>query len=300
MSPGFRLACIQTCSGNDMAENIAAASSLVREAHAADADLIALPECVAMMEMGRAKIIAASATVDAHPALAAFRALAAELGVWLLAGSLSVTLGEDGEDRVANRSFLLDRRGAVVAHYDKIHMFDVDLAGGESYRESTTYRPGAAAVLAETPFGRLGMTVCYDLRFPQLYRALAQAGAELLAVPSAFTRQTGAAHWHVLLRARATLAGSMSAITKPGSSPPSASTSPQGSTISEWPKVRRSPECRPHCAGAMTKQPVSIARARNSTCQWASPVTLVNAEGTDNITAPSCARARYRYGNRRS
>ena len=207
MSAGFRLACIQTCSGNDMAENIAAASSLVREAHAADADLIALPECVAMMEMGRAKIIAASATVDAHPALAAFRALAAELGVWLLAGSLSVTLGEDGEDRVANRSFLLDRRGAVVAHYDKIHMFDVDLAGGESYRESTTYRPGAAAVLAETPFGRLGMTVCYDLRFPQLYRALAQAGAELLAVPSAFTRQTGAAHWHVLLRARAVETG---------------------------------------------------------------------------------------------
>ncbi len=206
MSAGFRLACIQTSSGNDMAENIAAASTLVRAAHAADADLIALPECVAMMEMGRAKIIAKSATVDAHPALTAFRALAAQLGVWLLAGSLTVDLGEDGEDgedRVANRSFLLDRRGAVVAHYDKIHMFDVDLAGGESYRESTTYRPGGSAVLAETPFGRLGMTVCYDLRFPQLYRALARAGAELLAVPSAFTRQTGAAHWHVLLRARA-------------------------------------------------------------------------------------------------
>ena len=206
MSAAFRLACIQTSSGNDMAENIAAASTLVRAAHAADADLIALPECVAMMEMGRAKILAKSATVDAHPALAAFRALAAQLGVWLLAGSLTVDLGEDGEDgedRVANRSFLLDAHGGIVAHYDKIHMFDVDLAGGESYRESTTYRPGGSAVLAETPFGALGMTVCYDLRFPQLYRALARAGAELLAVPSAFTRQTGAAHWHVLLRARA-------------------------------------------------------------------------------------------------
>ncbi len=207
MSAKFRLACIQTSSGNDMAANIAAASALVRQAHAADAGLIALPECVAMMEMGRAKIIAASATVDAHPALAAFRALAAELGVWLLAGSLSVNLGEDGEDRVANRSFLLDGRGGIVAWYDKIHMFDVDLAGGESYRESTTYRPGGSAVLAETRFGRIGMTVCYDLRFPQLYRALAQAGAELLAVPSAFTRQTGAAHWHVLLRARAVETG---------------------------------------------------------------------------------------------
>ncbi len=206
MSAAFRLACIQTSSGNDMADNIAAASSLVRAARAAGADLIALPECVAMMEMGRAKIIAKAATVDAHPALAAFRALAAELGVWLLAGSLTVKLGEDGEDgedRVANRSFLLDGHGGIVAHYDKIHMFDVDLAGGESYRESTTYRPGGSAVVAETPFGRLGMTVCYDVRFPQLYRALAQAGAELLAVPSAFTRQTGEAHWHVLLRARA-------------------------------------------------------------------------------------------------
>ena len=200
MSAKFRLACIQTSSGNDMAANIAAASALVREARAANADLIALPECVAMMEVGRANIVAAAATADAHPALAAFRALAAELGVWLLAGSLTVDLGED---RVANRSFLLDGHGGIVAWYDKIHMFDVDLAGGESYRESTTYRPGASAVVAATPFGGLGMTVCYDLRFPQLYRALAQAGAELLAVPSAFTRQTGAAHWHVLLRARA-------------------------------------------------------------------------------------------------
>ncbi len=204
MSGAFRLACVQTNSGNDMAANIAAASALVRAAHADGADLISLPECVAMMETGRANILARAESEDHHPALAAFRDLAAELGVWLLAGSLTIDIGED---RVANRLYLLDSAGGIHARYDKIHMFDVDLAGGESYRESSTYRPGEAAVVAETPFGRLGMTVCYDLRFPQLYRALAQAGAGLLAVPSAFTRQTGEAHWHVLLRARAIEAG---------------------------------------------------------------------------------------------
>ncbi len=200
MSQAFRLACIQTNSGNDMAANIAASSDLVRAAHAEGAELIALPECVSMMEMGRANIIRAAAPEDSHPALLAYRTLAAELGVWLLAGSLSVATFED---RVANRLFLLDSSGGIVAAYDKIHMFDVDLAGGESYRESTTYRPGDRAIVAQTPFGALGMTVCYDLRFPQLYRALAKAGADLLAVPSAFTRQTGEAHWEVLLRARA-------------------------------------------------------------------------------------------------
>ncbi len=200
MSRAFRLACIQTNSGNDMAANITAASQLVRAAHGEGGELIALPECVAMMETGRANIIAKAAAEDAHPALAAFRELAAELGVWMLAGSLTVDVGED---RVANRLFLIDAAGAVAARYDKIHMFDVDLSGGESYRESSTYRPGETAMLADTPFGALGMTVCYDLRFPQLYRALAQAGAGMLAVPSAFTRQTGEAHWHVLLRARA-------------------------------------------------------------------------------------------------
>ncbi len=200
MSGRFRLACIQTSSGNDMAANVAAASRLVLAARDAGADFIALPECVSMMESGRDKIVANAAPADDHPALAAFRALAADTGAWLLVGSLSVDVGGD---RVANRCFLLDGQGAIAAWYDEIHMFDADLAGGESYRESHTYRPGGAAVLAATPFGLLGLTICYDLRFPQLYRALAQAGAELLAVPSAFTRPTGAAHWHVLLQARA-------------------------------------------------------------------------------------------------
>jgi len=196
----FRLACVQTNSGNDMAANVTAASELARAARAAGADFIAFPECVAMMEMGRANVRAKAAPEASHMALAGFRDLARETGAWLLAGTLTVTT--DGE-RVANRSFLIDAAGGVVARYDKIHMFDVDLEGGESYRESATYRPGEEARVVATPFGTLGMTVCYDMRFPQLYRALASAGATLFSVPSAFTRPTGKAHWEVLLRARA-------------------------------------------------------------------------------------------------
>jgi predicted amidohydrolase len=135
-----------------------------------------------------------------EPALAAFRGLARETGAWLLVGSLAIRLGPE---TLANRSFLLDDAGRIVARYDKIHMFDVDLPGGESYRESALYRPGARAVVADTPWGRLGMTVCYDLRFPYLYRTLAHAGAVMLTIPAAFTKFTGQAHWHVLLRARA-------------------------------------------------------------------------------------------------
>ncbi len=195
----FRLACVQVSAGNDMAANIAATEKLVRAA-AREADLVALPECVVMLEPNRKLAIEKAAPEIAHPALAAFRAMARDTGKWTLVGSLTVRL--DG-DQLANRSFLLDAAGNIVARYDKIHMFDVQLPGGESYRESATYRPGAAAQVVATPFGVLGMTVCYDVRFPQLYRTLAHAGAELISVPSAFTVPTGRAHWHVLLRARA-------------------------------------------------------------------------------------------------
>ena len=200
MTAPLRLACVQVSAGNDMAANIEAASALARTAHKDGANFIAFPECVSMIEMGRETVLANAATEDNHPALAAFTDLAAGLGVWLLSGTLSVRL--EG-DRVANRSYLMDPVGTVRAQYDKIHMFDVDLEAGESYRESATYRPGDAATLTETPWGLLGMTICYDLRFPQLYRDLAQAGASLLSVPSAFTRPTGRAHWEILLRARA-------------------------------------------------------------------------------------------------
>jgi len=200
MSGTFRLACIQPNAGNDMAANIKNAAALVRAARGGGADFIAMPENVAMMELGRDNVLAKAAPQRSHPALKAFQALARETGAWLLVGSLTIDLG-DG--MLANRSFLLAGDGGIKATYDKIHMFDVDLEGGESYRESSTYRSGDAARLGSTPWGTIGLTICYDLRFPGLYRELAQAGAGLLAVPSAFTRRTGIAHWHVLLRARA-------------------------------------------------------------------------------------------------
>ncbi len=200
MSGTFKAACVQVSAGNDMAANIAQASALIREARAAGADLIATPENVSMMASGRAETLAKAAPQAAHPALAAFAELSRELGVWLLTGSLAVRLDEE---RLANRSFLLDPSGAIAGQYDKIHMFDVDLPSGESYRESARFRPGAATEIVDLPWGRLGMTVCYDLRFPHLYRTLAQAGASFLTIPSAFTKVTGRAHWHVLQRARA-------------------------------------------------------------------------------------------------
>ncbi len=201
----FRIACIQTNSGSDMARNIAAACALARTARDGGADLIALPEIVALIEPDRERLVATAPEEADHPALAAFRDLARETGAWILGGSITVRVGDGraGDRRVANRSLLIDAAGAVVGRYDKIHMFDVDLPGGETYRESDTYRAGTETCVARTPWGGLGMTVCYDVRFPALYRMLAQAGADFIAVPSAFTRQTGTAHWSVLLRARA-------------------------------------------------------------------------------------------------
>ena len=201
--PGtFRLACVQVNAGDDMPANLAAAADLGRAARDQGAALIGFPENVAFMAPDGVGVRQAAKPEADHPALAAFRDLARELEAWLLVGSLAVATG-DADGRVANRTFLVDDSGAVRARYDKIHMFDVALAGGESYTESATFRPGGAAVCAATPFGALGLTICYDLRFPYLYRALAQADARLIAVPSAFTLATGKAHWHTLLRARA-------------------------------------------------------------------------------------------------
>ncbi len=198
----FRLACVQVNAGDDMAANLETAARLGREAREQGAALIGFPEAVAFMAPDGLGVREAARPEDSHPALAHFRALARELDAWLLVGSLAIATG-DADGRVANRSFLLDAAGDITARYDKIHMFDVSLDGGESYRESATYRPGGEAVLAPSPFGAIGLTICYDLRFPYLYRALARAGAELIAVPSAFTQATGRVHWETLLRARA-------------------------------------------------------------------------------------------------
>jgi predicted amidohydrolase len=194
------IACVQTNSKPDPADNIAEVGAMIRQAQAQGADLITTPEIVGMFEPDRVGALAKARPEASHEVLAAFRGLAAELGTWLLIGSISIKLSDD---KLSNRSFLIGPDGGIVARYSKIHMFDVQVGDGSTYRESKTYRPGAEAVLADTPWGTMGMTICYDIRFPALYRDLAQAGAGLIFAPAAFTKVTGEAHWHVLQRARA-------------------------------------------------------------------------------------------------
>ena len=200
MTGRFTAACVQITAGRDPAANLETASELVREARAAGAELIATPEVSNMMGLRRREMAALARPEAEDASVAGYRGLAAETGAWLLAGSL--VLRADA-DKLVNRSLLIDPQGGIAARYDKIHMFDVEIPDGQSYRESRAYQGGGRAVTAELPWGRLGMTVCYDMRFPYLYRALAKAGAAFLSIPAAFTRFTGAAHWHVLLRARA-------------------------------------------------------------------------------------------------
>lgn len=176
---------------------------LIREAAAGGARFILTPEGTNLLEQRRDRRATVLASEDEDVAVLGLRRLAAELGVWLLIGSAIVRSGHDGDARAANRSLLVGAGGAIVARYDKLHVFDVDLPNGERYRESATVRPGDGAAVADTPWGRLGLTICYDIRFPHLHRQLAQAGASMIAVPAAFTAPTGEAHWETLLRARA-------------------------------------------------------------------------------------------------
>jgi predicted amidohydrolase len=196
----FRVGLIQMRSGRMPASNLDAAKKLIAEAKAAGADYVQTPEMTNILEAKRDALMAAIVPEHEDPSLAAFRDLARQHRLWLHIGSLALKISPD---RAVNRGFLIDPQGEVAARYDKIHMFDVDLANGESYRESRSYAPGEHAVIADLPWGRLGVTICYDLRFPALYRALAEAGCTFLAIPSSFTKQTGEAHWHVLNRARA-------------------------------------------------------------------------------------------------
>jgi deaminated glutathione amidase len=196
----FRVGLIQMRSSRSPAENRDAAVALVEQAKRDGADYVQTPEMTNIMEVKRDNLFAAIVPDEQDTTLAAFRELARRLAIWVHVGSLAVKVSPE---RAANRSFLIDPRGDIKARYDKIHMFDVDLANGESYRESRSYQPGELAMVADLPWGRLGLTICYDLRFPALYRALAEAGSSFLAIPSAFTRQTGEAHWHLLNRARA-------------------------------------------------------------------------------------------------
>lgn len=196
----FKAAMIQMRSGLDPAANIDAAARLIQRAKDEGAEYVLTPEMTNLLAAKRDQLFATIVDEAKDASLAALRDLARRLAITLHVGSLAVRMSPE---RAANRSFLIGPDGEIVARYDKIHMFDVDLANGESYRESNSYAPGERAVLADLPWGRLGLTICYDLRFPALYRALAEAGASFLAIPSAFTRQTGEAHWHALNRARA-------------------------------------------------------------------------------------------------
>ena len=198
----MRIGLVQLTVSDDPVANLPQTLALVRKAAAGGAGFVLTPECTNVLSSSRDHQNGVLHPESEDPTLAALRAEAQALGIWLLIGSLGLKT-DDPDGRFANRSFLIGPDGAIAARYDKIHMFDVTVSETEVYRESAGYRPGGQAVVAETPFGKLGLTVCYDLRFPYLHRALAQAGASILTVPAAFNHLTGAAHWEVLLRARA-------------------------------------------------------------------------------------------------
>lgn len=198
----LRVGLIQLNVGDDPETNLPVTESLIREAAGKGARLIATPECTNLLSPDRKRMAGLLNREPDDPTLAALRALAADLGVWLAIGSLALRADASDETRFVNRSFLVAPDGSVAGRYDKLHMFDVTISETESYRESASYRPGERAVLARGPVP-LGMSVCYDVRFPHLYRILAKAGARVLLVPAAFNDTTGKAHWHVLLRARA-------------------------------------------------------------------------------------------------
>ncbi len=204
MNKTFAAACVQNCASYNMVESIEQAVDLTKDAADQGADLICLPEFFSCLSKDQNGLHVQPHDEDSHPALPRFKTMAKDLNSWILLGSLAIY--EDSDTR--NRSYLINNMGEVTARYDKIHMFDVNLADGEVYKESDLFKPGEAAVVTDTPWTKLGMTVCYDLRFAYLYRTLAQAGASILTCPAAFTKTTGEAHWHVLLRARAIETGS--------------------------------------------------------------------------------------------
>ncbi len=195
----FKAAVLQMRSGLVPSANVDTVAAAAREAKGAGADYLQTPEMTTVVNRDRAAMMAVIGDDETNPELDAFRAIARDNGLHLHIGSMAVRVG----DKAANRAFVIDPKGEVVAAYDKIHLFDVDLAGGESWRESNAYVGGGEAVTVDLPFARLGLAICYDVRFPQLFRAYGDAGADVISAPACFTKQTGEAHWHVLQRARA-------------------------------------------------------------------------------------------------
>ena len=201
----FTAACIQNHAKNNISDNLSDVRNLIREAVKKKADFIALPECVSLMEPDAEALEAKVPEEKNHPFLPMYEEEARSSRTWILGGSLAVRILDKhkAENRIANRLYLFNPNGKIVSTYDKIHMFDVDLGNGISYKESATYAPGEKAIVTPLPWGNLGLSICYDIRFAYLYRALAHAGANILCAPAAFTKITGQAHWHVLQRARA-------------------------------------------------------------------------------------------------
>ena len=256
----FKAAMIQMRSGMTPGANIDDAARLIGEAKAAGADYVQTPEMTNILAANRERLFATIVEEEADASLATLRELARKLSLFVHIGSLAIKLSPE---RAVNRSLLIDPKGDIVARYDKIHMFDVDLGNGERYHESNSYRPGEIAVLADLPWGRLGLTVCYDMRFPSLYRALAEAGATMLAAPSAFTQPTGeAGHWHVLLRARAIENGSyVFAAAQGGSHESGRATYGHSLIIDPWGRVLAEGGAEPGVVMAEI-DPAEVAKAR--------------------------------------
>lgn len=281
----FRAALVQLCSGREIASNMTFACGMIRAASAQGAHYIQTPENTALVELDSDRLFARIRPEAETAVLGQFSDLAKALGVWLHIGSVAIRVGDR---QAANRSYLFAPDGRVAARYDKIHMFDVDLPSGESYRESKNYRPGGIAVNVDLPWGRLGMTTCYDLRFPEQYKALARAGADLIAVPAAFTRQTGQAHWHVLLRARAIETGCfVMAAAQGGDHEVGRATYGHSLIVSPWGEVLAEGGESPGivCADIDVAQ-VAQARTRIPALTHVRDFDVVLAEGGETLSAP--------------
>ena len=263
MGETLDIALIQTRTPATAAGGLAHVSPLIREAAAGGAKLILTPEGTNLLEQRRARREAVLADEENDVAVLGLRALASELGVWLLIGSALVRSDQPGDGRAANRSLLIDPTGALVARYDKLHVFDVDLPNGETYRESATVRPGDRAAMAQTPWGGLGLTVCYDIRFPHLYRQLAKAGAAMIAVPAAFTVPTGEAHWETLLRARAIETGAfILAPAQGGTHEDGRRTWGRSTVVGPWGEIVAKADHDDPCVVPATLDLTAVARAR--------------------------------------
>jgi predicted amidohydrolase len=230
-----QVACIQMNSGLDIDENLKQAGEMIRDAAREGCEFIATPENTDFMAANKFEALRIAQESDKHPGIPFFSFLAKELGVWILIGSMKIKIDDK---QLVNRSFLFNDKGQLTASYDKIHMFDVDLPNGESHRESETCAPGDKVIIVNTPWKKLGMSVCYDVRFPSLYREMAQNEAEMIAVPAAFTAETGKAHWKILLRARAIETGSfIIAPAQGGQHPGDRQTYGHSMIIGPWGKV---------------------------------------------------------------